>query len=308
MILLHIKNTTTLTLTIKSRITFQLISFIFVYLFIQLNFDLVSHNFGTRTHQFVNSYYSYLLGLIVLSCCGFFLLKTTSVKKVNNRKFLWSLVYGISILLIILSFIELWINFLWLLLNLNVFNVSINFQYWVLILILLLFFGVHISNFYLSLILIYVLPLSSNLKLLFLSFLNLKLYNVPHKLILLWVSSTLVYINASILEWSISTTNQNYLTFKLNNIYVELINQLVYSNYINDFSWSFLNKTSVPLNQSFLHFLTTDTVNQALQSFTLEFIHIITIIDYTITHLVTLLFLWIILNIYFSRKINLIIF
>ena len=41
-----------------------LITILILYLFIQLNFDLVSHNFGTKADQFVDSYQLLLLLLI----------------------------------------------------------------------------------------------------------------------------------------------------------------------------------------------------------------------------------------------------
>ena len=93
--------------------------FVLLYLFIQLNFDLVSHNFGTRTHQFVNSYYSYLagLGILIVSLSklwwvGSYSLYSLRVRaRIGSHHLIVRSILFVTSILVLASLIDLFISF-----------------------------------------------------------------------------------------------------------------------------------------------------------------------------------------------------
>lgn len=50
---------------------------IITYLFIQINFDLVSHNFGTKFNIFADPIYTYVFGLLILVINSAWLFRST---------------------------------------------------------------------------------------------------------------------------------------------------------------------------------------------------------------------------------------
>ena len=87
-----------------------------LYTLIQLNFDLVSHNFGTRLHQFVNSYYAHCYILTLLSVQLITLLFNQKISlnqyKINANIIFVTIILTILILALLFSaFLDLIVNF-----------------------------------------------------------------------------------------------------------------------------------------------------------------------------------------------------
>jgi hypothetical protein len=142
------------------RVILYVLITIITYLFIQLNFDLVSHNFGSKFFFFFNNNLFFLELLATLTLYWFFMYFKTQLSFVENivsikiRKFtyhkpftlgyhgLFLLVY-ILIILFFNSIIPLLNYFIWTYLKINSFNFLINSTYFVFIFITFL-----ISPFY----------------------------------------------------------------------------------------------------------------------------------------------------------------
>jgi len=125
-------------LTVKVKI--GAILFILVYFFTQLNFDLVSHNFGNRFTFFFTNTLFYLESAsttLLVSFITLFLILSQSLQKQNFRlkekaprqplTFLVS-TSCIGLWLTLTSFLPLCNYFLWQYLHLNIFNIVINHQ------------------------------------------------------------------------------------------------------------------------------------------------------------------------------------
>jgi len=108
----------------------SVITILILYVFIQLNFDLISHNFGTKVSQFIDSYQFLVLIAFVLIACLWqlfyrsvqFMLFTTLLR----TAFAWSpkllCLTGISVVTVFLSFTDLLNNFVWSLVQTNLLN------------------------------------------------------------------------------------------------------------------------------------------------------------------------------------------
>lgn len=117
-----------------------------LYIFIQINFDLVSHNFGTKSNIFVDPVYTYV--------ALFFILLVDLVYRLNSTLYLYAgyllvsgcvtrrstqlfrnhnIILSIPIIVIIyLSFIVLLNDFMWKFFTLNVWN-SVYIHLWFLV-------------------------------------------------------------------------------------------------------------------------------------------------------------------------------
>jgi cytochrome c biogenesis factor len=273
---------------------------ILLYTLIQLNFDLVSHNFGTRLHQFVNSYYThcYILALLYLQLStllfkqGIYL----NQSKININLLFTSVVLNILILFILLSaFLDLIINFIWVLFTTNMFN----FNYVRTDLIMGLCFtftlAYYISNtfYYIPLILIVINGWVFKLILISIIFI-IKLLNF-HKLSLSWLYLTVFYINQSIANWVLlkSTPYTHYINLKLNVAYTEIINLLTKNNYSSEIAWGFLKNTTSCSSLLFTHSLNTNAFAQELKSPSFDLVYSIAAIESsTSTTALLLLFLF----------------
>jgi hypothetical protein len=120
-------------------------SLIFMYYIIQLNFDLVSHNFGTKVHQFVDSYGLYISILLIVFIKITFvfrqnvtrsILRELTTAKTKKILFMW-LVLSITCLILIVSFSELIINLFWNLFSVNILNSTLEVSHLLLLLVVL---------------------------------------------------------------------------------------------------------------------------------------------------------------------------
>lgn len=285
-----------------------------VYTLIQLNFDLVSHNFGTRIHQFVNSYYIYLVTLICF-CYSFYVnvrqnkMNFTTFSHPKNKPTHFLILNFLLLTVLLVSFNELFVNFIWTLFNFNVLNLTISIGFISLIILILLIARYYKLTLFSFVLICFSLTWPWYSKLLLLFVIGFGSASSLHKLIFLWVLLTPFYLSQSVSEWSPYQTNlgnyffsnvatQDLLLLKVNVSYVELISLFNNSNYLVDVGWGFLHKTSSLLNMSFSHLLNKDTCIQLLNSSHLEFKYVIEVFDHNTSILITIL----ILAVYYANK------
>lgn len=297
---------------------------IFTYLLIQLNFDLVSHNFGTRIHQFVNSYYVYLIAISVIllklihTAKNYFKLSILPIKakNINLNLIILSL---LTLFIILSSFTDLLINFVWNLLGLNIFNLQVTLTFFILTLIFLFLVNQFKINFYFLCLFVLVYNTHWLWKIIVLTYLSIYEFTHLHIFLLLWLTLSWTYINDSISQWrfvnSVTIGNDldsisfnKYFNLKLNTLYVEFAAISNHSHRLFETAWGFLKNTTTASNISFLHKLTPNLFSQILNTFSLEFQYVIYVINYNLSVL-PLIFSFIIgYLIYLKSKFSIIIF
>jgi hypothetical protein len=155
---------------------YSIILILFFYFFLQINFDLISHNFGIKLTQFVNTLHNYMFILLLLIYCFIYSLwfiysYTISLywyiftkNNSNYTQFQYAIFkYTIFIFIfyeVMLSFIPLVNDFVWKIYSILLPNINFN-SYYVNGLLLILFYSIIISfynyNTYLSLLITVIL-------------------------------------------------------------------------------------------------------------------------------------------------------
>jgi len=205
------------------RLLMQVTTLLLLYLFIQLNFSLVSHNFGIKTTQFVNpiQWFSILTVYICLLLSRFVIVRS----RLRDHNILsWkrgvlgyaqpkhAIIGCLGVLIcaeVVYSFYPLINDFLWKLLNLNTLNNSVRIQSIITYNIVILFMGVWSpisSTTYLAYLVIVsgsglLLPL-----LILTSTLRRSSINLSHYLIVVFLYTTLVYAQRNGVYWDLGTT------------------------------------------------------------------------------------------------------
>jgi hypothetical protein len=316
---IHVKATRKLVYSNLLQLKIQIITFLLIYLFIQLNFDLVSHNFGTRLHQFINSYYSYLLGLLVGLSFLFKYTQTTCKKVTNLSPFLLVTLSGTIALIILFSLLDLCINFTWLLFKINALNLDININNVIFVLISLMLITFFQTNTFTSILLFTNVVLYWPAKIILNIWLRFNLLTLPHKLTLWWIALSGLYVNQSLVRWNLSVSNpssillesehsQSYLNLKLNSLYIEFSNAFLLDGRYIDAVWGFMGRGSTPTTQNFSHLLNHGLLGQALKLCHIEFSHLITVLESNAAYLPIVLITWLILLARHVNQKNLIIF
>ena len=250
-------------------------NYLFLYFFIQLNFNLVSHNFGTRVDWFITSdiwYYFYLLlSLLIIflffNNAGFYFKNFIFFdKSLKSNILLTKLLLNFLIIIvflcqIILSFSFLINDFIWKLFGVNAFNnlffININFLIYILLIFLfiltysldvkILFLIVYIFNdnisiFFLLTLLIIINPLFSS-------------FRFVHLLIILFIQISYIsnlnflsiYNSNFYYEFFISLNNSMIETFMIKNFdstHLELISNLYTFELTTCSNQSFLSNIS----------------------------------------------------------------
>jgi len=203
------------------RLLYIIILITFSYIFIQLNFDLVSHNFGSKFFFFFNNnlFFLELTFLLVINYVFFlYYIQTVILNTILIRfitavgyviKYLnvvvWTLIlYVLIFILIIVSFTPLVNYFLWIYFNINSLNFVLNINIIVICLVLgsLIPF---ISNYQLNMLILYPLLLLISPSLVYIIVLSLVITHnfsrwLHTSLILLFVSNILSY-NIQFIYW-----------------------------------------------------------------------------------------------------------
>jgi hypothetical protein len=291
---------------LKQSTSSWLLVFAFLYYLIQINFDLVSHNFGTRVHQFIDSYgfYSAMLLLITLKVMRLLTQKVkehmfsqpTEVKKLSNL--LISLALVITTLIVVTSCSELIINILWTLLSVNLMNYTPEISYLVVLLIIITLVKLNKLNLFVALTLFSSTQVSWIYSILLISLIRIFDFSKLHTITWTWITLSFIYTNQSISEWRLTTLNEkkwaSYFELKLNNSGVE---HLIFANKnfsLHDTLWGLARNTSNMSQPSFLHSSGSGISTQTLKTFLLELNHSITILDYSTNILSLLSITWLI--------------
>lgn len=289
---------------LKLMINLWLLLFVFMYYLIQLNFDLVSHNFGTRAHQFIDSYGLYIsfIVLVLLKICLLFkknLLKNTSIyaktSKNTNKLLLFSLLL-LAFLIILLSFSELIINLLWTLLSLNFLNNTVGISYLVNLLIYVILIKVYNLNTLNAFVLVCIVNISWIFKIIFISLISIFELSRLHTITWSWVVMSLLNVNQSVSKWDLSLSNNKNLTdyfhLKLSNSGVEHLVITYKDYYLQDTLWGLLRNSSNTTQPVFSHLNNLYNFTQTLKTFLLELSHSINVADYNTNVLPLLIFVW----------------
>jgi len=285
----------TLQLTIQAFMTVVLI----LYLFIQLNFDLVSHNFGTKVDQFVDSYQLLLLLLItslLLWCVKLRILFLSSAwdntQPVLSVRALRSRVIFALVLLVStgLSFASLLNNFSWSIVGINLVNLPDLSTYYatvsVLTLVTLLYRPslVTLPTAYLLTTALYTLP-------------HTLLVRCPksrialnHTLIVLVFFVTYFSTNQASTVWrQVADNSQTFLLATLSDLgktYPSLSTYVVevgypqsWANQLSGYGWNIFKDSSVPLVHTFSHPLGSNGQAQGMLAAGMEHLHSIQVTD-----------------------------
>ena len=273
-------------LTSYLKILTQLV--LVTYVFIQLNFDLVSHNFGTKVDQFIDTSQNFLILIVflvvtVLLTFHYLLHRLNVIVSMSscdttynrNPALIWHAAALLVIALILLSSFSLLINdFLWKLLSINIFN-STKFTY-----------------FYTSLLIIVILVRSWNLQLFlpllfgYTAYFNKEVLlltlipvvtknNLFHTSLISLLFVMLSESNQSMSFWEVLYENASYVQshvsydvgtsfISLNNFMIEQLHSILSNNESVESVWNFSWTSSSCEGHSFLHSITTNSVTQSL--------------------------------------------
>ena len=262
-------------------------SIILTYVFIQFNFDLVSHNFGTRADYFVDTSHNYLL--LISSTIITLYLDKTSTNHVYSRNRLiknlltpyvlkWAgLVLYTTIIYILLSSFNVLLNdFLWKIFNINVLNNTVVVEY---------FSYLTLSTFVIRLwnpqtiVLVYALTSKMTVSciVILVVLTSWGLNPVFHIGILTFLISSCEEHNHLISYWelfyeNISTvdcfdvTDFGNFSITLNNFFIELSNSILTNGLLLETPYNVLWSSSSVENHSFIHPLTDTVSHQILLS------------------------------------------
>lgn len=258
---------------------------VFVYFFIQLNFDLVSHNFGSRFFYFFSNNLFFIEALMIIILLFFKTLYTNTFTKVFDIIFLkkittylnlfkinywlYLIILVITFLIIVNSFLPLWNYFVWNYLYINNFNfvIPINILIIFLLLILTQYFSINIVTILLlALILNSFNSYSFVLFIPFLVTLNSNKINIIHLFIILFLTININSWFINFIQWYnlnlYTSLLQNYTLlyykqtiFICDYIFVEKL--YFYTNtYLNNFNlWNiYFKSNSCTLSSFFLYY------------------------------------------------------
>lgn len=190
-----------------------------LYIFIQLNFNLVSHNFGIRSSEFVNTIQLFFIVFLVL------ILRIISVVKAFSTGLKYFIVYmnsgiiiiflgvvyrtryifyGLSLVItILLSFYPLINDFLWKINCISVLNIPINFPNLIIFIIIYTYLVFFSFNPYYILILLYSTKLDPYFTVLVIILYLLNLYYSIHTNILVILILNFINCSKVLVNWSV---------------------------------------------------------------------------------------------------------
>jgi len=307
-----------------------------IYIFIQLNFDLVSHNFGTKTNQFIDAIQFFgislcVVGLILIQVNfkQFYILQFQLSQyyiglpydtfwKINFKRAWITIISFIVTIQLCLSFSPLLNDFLWKLASINITNVDPNWIYYnyMLYLMLILFFWLPQVEYFLIFMWSFCLPYCYFFVILFLYF-SVNRFTFIHIILLtslqistinsIWVISHWSFLG---INFSLNSTNWIYTfydTLKLNNNFIELTN--FYLNEVNLTStFNFLLNDSTSEVYSFIFWLIADLQQQSLILGSLFTYYQINTYDFLPQSLFVLFTSWLLILLYNKRCTEMIIF
>jgi len=296
--LLHQVSIKTSTLSTQLLILISAIYIYLVYILIQLNFDLVSHNFGTKVTQFISSdQLYYLLALMVIIMLQNFLIKKQ--KTFNNYCYLFLnkpfltkvfLLTFIVFVAVLLSLSELLNNFYWLLLGSNFANILNVTTYYTPLTIIVLYIAYVNLNLFNIIFLSLLTFLGEYIFALIFLLIRKNPITLLHIYIYVFIFISYQCLNHSLVYWAyLHPNNYNFisdliidnygLVTKLNTSYIECSFFTLAENQLNDTGWSFFHKTTNLQSHPFQHNLNTSNTFQGLLVSIIEYTHNITVWD-----------------------------
>jgi hypothetical protein len=290
-----------------------LYTLLIIYTLIQLNFDLVSHNFGTKISQFINSDQLFYILLTSVTIKIWLVMRTflkstnvfLGVIKLKNFQVKIYLLVCLTITIVLLSFAELVNNFIWLLFSTNAVNIiNLTVYYTPLTLLIVYTFLTRINTIYI----VVFSYLNYNLGSFYLLCASVsywsRAYNL-HSIIYIFILITYSYINQSLIDWAYifgnthSSSNQNiidlYTPFlKINTSYIEVTASNLVNNQTTYSGWNFIQWSTNQQAHTFQHNLSTGLTFQSLCNSLFEYLHSICVMDYASQILALLTLLWLI--------------
>jgi len=261
---------------IKSKMLF--LYFLLSYFFIQLNFDLVSHNFGSKFFFFFNNNLFFLeSSQLIITCLVIILMSIISLNSLTRRLLtesrppLRAVTWQIRLLpLLALVLFVCWsfrplINyFMWNFLELNIINFEPSLQPLVVFMaIFLAALLIHSSRFLLLLASVLSLFFLTWLPLVLLSLTNLNLIRVVHLVLCSFVLNCLLTYGLSPVEWinlhwsNFMVVNKqllilNYELFTIDTLSYEPVSLWTFTEGSHSVVWNINTFANTPLNNFFL--------------------------------------------------------
>jgi len=264
---------------------------VFSYLFIQLNFDLVSHNFGSKFFFFFNNNLFFLELLVILFLSHFWFLLFLQVLSNTNiiinyltvntvkRSQVWMwilLLYFIFSLLILTSFVPLINYFMWIYFHINSFNFIININFLIISLILIILVP-FVHEYQRSWLLLYILILfhcqSLILTFILLLVMTFSFSSNLHTYIILMIISNILSYQMQFIYWYTVLESSDIIygsqllnkitdIYICNNFFIDKINYSQSSSLTLFNTWNvFYNSNNTSLNSFNLIFDTQTFVN-----------------------------------------------
>ena len=263
------------------KLYFYFLIILSVFFFIQLNFDLVSHNFGVSLFMFFSSNFFFLEVVCILIYCitncftkisihrKSLLLFTVFNRKnlklnIQNRSLLIMSLHFIINIIIINSFTPLINYFFWNYIQINSFNLTVNINLLITIMylsLILVFNNVFFVN-KLSLIIISIIDLNSLIiTILFFSIISFRHTHLLHHSLILLISLNILSYNLNftyfiqLLIWD-NLYDDSWLSSNLvpsficNNYFIEKVNMLTsFQGHQINF-WNVFYRTNITTNNS----------------------------------------------------------
>jgi hypothetical protein len=290
------------------------------YYFIQLNFRLVSHNFGTKVVWFVSPDQLNLLTVIVL--IGLLAAQVGSLKRlhINLAVFTWSghpqpesiswFFYLLLFLQILFSFSILINDFVWSYFKLNILNTPAVLNIDKLILLIIIYFSVMLlrPRNLSTLFGLYLFASSQvNLLLIYLLGIKLNLNSLYHKLVLGLVTLSYLSPSLTLSDWSVGKVFSESTTYaSLNSQLIELSSYSTTALFLCEKPLNFITNTETSESvKTFISIITNSNLVQTLVSGSDIYPILINVLE-PLTHSLNLIF-WVVwfslIYSFFSRKI-----
>lgn len=269
------------------KMVYLLSSFIISYFFIQLNFELVSHNFGSKFFFFFNNNLFFIevitltTLLTVLFYRNFILLsayQSSLVKATRVRKSFTDLIYPIRYFIpliltmwVLLSYKPLVNYFFWNFFTLNLFNSEVGWQYLhTILLLLVLGWFINITQTLVALVVCVSCSCIHPLIIYLVLIRNYRLLSYLHLLIFIPVLINVILFDLTLYRW-VSVSEYNYtlmstalgwvgpVSSTLDNTALELVQPVESYRGLVDSSWNISTITNTP-TLNFFNLLTSNDV------------------------------------------------
>jgi len=259
-----------------------------VYIFIQLNFNLVSHNFGIKIDQFVNTSQLFLalLSLLIYSVyrLNIYIYQHSQLKFIKTCSATvgggWPLSFTIALiitLVVLLSFVPLFNEFFWKFWGVNLFNFIFKFTTLVVYVHLLSVSYFHRLNIVYLFAYIAIVLYADNLNLVLVAVFVIRISPalIVHFWLNLFILLNVATVGLAYVSWvpssNLSVGSLNTLVtdsclrlFSVHNLNIETIFLQKWNNFATDVVWNFYNLNSSLEVHTFINQLSLFFTNQSL--------------------------------------------